>query len=60
MELTILRLIILLFLLIIPLRGPSQRRRIRYMRPDKIITCSNYGINEDGKLEKVNKENKEE
>lgn len=59
MELTVLRLVVLLCFLIIPLRGPSKRRRIGYKRPDKTITCSTYGINENGDLEKVFNENGE-
>jgi hypothetical protein len=58
MELTALRILVLLCFLIIPLRGPSKRRKVGYKRPDKTIICSKYGINENGDLEKVFNENK--
>ncbi len=59
MAITILQVVVLLCILIIPLRGPSKRKEPWGYRMGKTIKRSEYGVNEDGELEKVHKENEE-
>jgi hypothetical protein len=53
MALTALKVAVLLCFLIMPLKGPSKRRKISYSRPDKTILSSSYGVNEYGDLEEL-------
>jgi hypothetical protein len=53
MEITALKLVVLLCFLMLPLMGSSKRRKIIYKRPDRTVMCSNYVINEDGELEEI-------
>ncbi|MGF7079498.1 hypothetical protein [Mucilaginibacter sp. UYCu711] len=54
MALSILKIALLLFILIIPLRGPSKRKESNWnVRLDKSIRRSKYGVNEDGNLEEL-------
>jgi hypothetical protein len=56
---TMIKIVILFCFLIIPLRGPTKRRENNHQRPDKTVTCSNYGINEHGELEELLSDNKD-
>jgi len=53
MTITIIKIVFLLCVLIIPLRGPSKRRAGDNTGKDKITVNSNYGINEYGELEEI-------
>jgi hypothetical protein len=53
MMITLIKVVVLFCFLIIPLRGPAKRRDNNRQRSEKMITCSNYGINERGELEEI-------
>lgn len=52
---TTLKIILVLCILIIPLRGPSTKRKEKRwsVKIDKTAPKSNYVINEDGNLEEL-------
>jgi hypothetical protein len=58
MMITIIKVFVLLCFLIIPLRGPSKRKKTAHERPNQTTeTCSNYGVNEHGELEQIFNDN---
>jgi len=53
MTIMIIKIVVLLCVLIIPLRGPSKRREGENTGKESITVNSNYGINEYGEIEKI-------
>lgn len=58
MLVALMKIFIFLCVLIVPLRGPSRRREVPHDTPQNLITFSNYAVNEQGRLEKIDKEEK--
>lgn len=55
MLLALMKIFIFLCVLIIPLRGPVRRRESKYDEPPRSNAFSNYGVNKQGYLEKLEK-----
>jgi len=53
MIITLVKVVVLFCFLIIPLRGPAKRRDNNHQQSEKMVSCSNYGINEHGELEEI-------
>ncbi|MDR6943464.1 hypothetical protein [Mucilaginibacter pocheonensis] len=56
MLVALMKIFIFLCILIVPLRGPSRRREVPRDSPETITTFSNYGVNEQGRLEIIDEE----
>jgi len=59
MMLTILKIVFLLAIVIVPMRGPSKRREYGGRSIEKITVHSSYSINEFGVLERTINDSKE-
>ncbi|MEO6520520.1 MAG: hypothetical protein ABIN91_02510 [Mucilaginibacter sp.] len=55
MEIVIIKIVLLLCLIIIPLKGPAKRKDTNNTLTENSKPISSYGINEDGFLELINK-----